>query len=387
MPVNVLDKRLCCGCSACANICPKKCIQMQPDECGFLYPIIDKDGCIGCEMCNKVCPVTNPINKEISPMSVNAAWSKNKDLRYNSTSGGIFSELANYVVIQGGSVAGAAYGEFGVVEHHIENDIKGIERLRQSKYVQSNMKDIYVKIRLLLEKQTVLFCGTPCQVAALKNFLGKNTSNLITVDFICRGVNSPKAYRSWLQELEGKYSARVKRVWFKYKEEGWKKSPRCTRIDFDNGTKIVQKGSENTFMCGYLGANLYIRPSCSACKFKGNYRGSDITVGDFWGIKEAMDDDGGTSLLQINTQKGLQLVEGIRKKINIFECSSDDVLAGNICMYESVTINPKSEEFLRKLDGNILFSKLVDKYSKKTLLKRIRSKLGRMIFMIRERTN
>lgn len=384
MSVNVLDKRLCCGCSACANICPKKCIRMQSDICGFLYPIMDKNGCIGCGLCDKVCPAMNPINEEISPISVNAAWSKNRDLRYNSTSGGIFSELANHVVMRGGSVAGAAYGKYNIVEHQIANDIRGIELLRQSKYVQSDMGDIYVKVRLMLEKKTVLFCGTPCQVAALKKFLGKDSSKLITIDFICRGVNSPKAYQSWIRELESNYSARVKRIWFKYKENGWKKSPRCTRVDFENGTTIVQKGRENIFMCGYLEANLCIRPSCSECKFKGNYRCSDITLGDFWGIKESMDDDGGTSLLQINTQKGQQLVKDIHKKISIYECLFNDVRSGNICMYESVKINSKSEEFLRKLDGNIPFSKLVHKYSKRTLFKRIKSKFMRTIFKIRK---
>ncbi len=387
MPVDVLDKKLCSGCGACFNICPKKCIQMQPDMCGFLYPVIDKTRCIGCGLCDKVCPIVNSSRwVELNPVSVNAAWSKDDDVRYSSTSGGIFSELANQVIMEGGSVAGAAYGEDGGVEHQVVQDVKGIERLRQSKYLQSDMKDIYRQIRTLLDKQTVLFCGTPCQVVALKQFLGEDTLNLLTIDFICRGVNSPKAYRSWIGELEQNYSAKVRRVWFKYKENGWKESPRCTRIDFDNGVKIVQNGKENVFMCGYLGPNLYIRPSCSTCKFKGDKRGSDITVGDFWGIKESMDDNKGTSFVQVNTGKGLQLINSIRKRIYIYECSSDDVRAGNRCMHESVVIHPKSEEFFCKLSGGgIPFSKLVYKYSKKSLTQRIRAVVGRAVRKIKKR--
>jgi coenzyme F420-reducing hydrogenase beta subunit len=123
-----------------------------------------------------------------------------------------------------------------------------------------------------LKKRPVLFCGSPCQVAGLHSYLGKKNDNLYTIDFICRGMNSPKAYKAWLREIEEKEKAKVTRVWFKYKENGWKKSPRCTRIDLSNGKYIVQKGEFNPFMSGYLGPNLYIRPSCSDCQFKGFIR-------------------------------------------------------------------------------------------------------------------
>lgn len=374
MPIEILDKKLCSGCSACANICPKQCIKMLKDSCGFYYPFVDKTICIDCNLCNKVCPIIDRSKLVASiPISVNAAWSKDEELRYSSTSGGIFSELANQVILEGGCVVGAAYGKDNTIEHQIVNDLNGVQRLKQSKYAQSDMNTVYKCIKSILPKQTVLFSGAPCQVGGLKAFLGKEIPNLITIDFICRGVNSPKAYKYWLQELEFKKSAKVERVWFKYKEDGWKNSPRCTRLDFSNGETIIQKGEENLFMLGYLGPNLYIRPSCGDCRFKGDRRYSDITVGDFWGIDMSLDDDGGTSLLQINTNKGIQLVNSIRKKINIYECTSEDIRRGNICMDNSVKINAKSEEFLQKLGGDIPFSKLVEKYSKKTIIERIKN--------------
>lgn len=382
MPIDIYDKRLCNGCAACANICPTACLSMQPDECGFLYPYIEKSRCIGCELCKKVCPMDSDHMQEgrssHSPLSIYAAWSKDREVRYHSTSGGMFSELGNYVLKTGGCVVGAAYGNENIIEHQIITDVSGIEKLRQSKYAQSNINEIYSKIKILLKKQNVLFCGTPCQVAGLKSFLGKENSNLYTVDFICRGVNSPKAYRYWLKELEENEHAKVVRVWFKYKEDGWKASPRCTRLDFDNEKILILKGKDNLFMSGYLGPNLYIRPSCGECMFKGENRYSDITIGDFWGIDESLDDDQGTSVFQVNTSKGQELLTGIQDNIYAYECSAEQVRQGNICMEKSVTINLKSKKFLQNLGGTIPFSKLLKKYTRKGVGDKIRGGIRKL---------
>lgn len=164
-----------------------------------------------------------------------------------------------------------------------------MEKIRQSKYIQSDTKDIYRQIKELLGKnEYVAFCGAPCQVAALQKFLEHDYEKLLTIEFICRGMNSPKAYRAWLDEIEKREAQEVDRVWFKYKENGWKSSPRCTRVDFKKGSYKVYTGKDNLFMEGYLGPNLYIRPSCGKCEFKGLPRCGDITLADFWGIEESM---------------------------------------------------------------------------------------------------
>lgn len=373
MPINIRDKRLCSGCAACFNICPKECISMEIDSCGFEYPSVDKVICINCELCNGVCPIINKEKLKVGePLSVNAAWSKDVELRYNSTSGGIFSEIAKCVVRQGGVVAGAAYRQNHMIEHQIVKDETGIVKLRQSKYAQSSIGDVYKTIKVLIKNHIVLFCGTPCQIAGMKSFLGKEEGNLITMDFICRGVNSPKAYRAWLNEIESRCNTKIIRVWFKYKEDGWKKSPRCTRLDFSNGDIVIQKGEQNSFMCGYLESNLYIRPSCSKCKFKGRNRYSDITVGDFWGVNPNFDDDKGTSFVQINTAKGDELIKSIQQNVHIYSYSVDDIGKGNICMDNCVEIHPKSEEFLQRIGEDIPFTRLVNKYTNNTWKKKIK---------------
>ena len=380
MPINIVNKKLCSGCAACFNICPKNCISMKPDSCGFVYPFVDKAICINCELCQHICPIINKERlKAGKPLSVNVAWSKNAELRYNSTSGGMFSEIAYQIIIQGGSVVGAAYGKDNMVVHQIVKDAAGIEKLRQSKYVQSSIDNIYKIIKNLLENQIVLFCGAPCQVAGLKSFLGSRYTNLITMDFICHGVNSPKAYRAWLEESESRQKAKVIRVQFRYKEDGWKKSALCTRLDFSNGDIVIQRGIENAFMCGYLSSNLFVRPSCSECKFKGRNRYSDITVGDFWGVDSSLDDDKGTSFVQVNTTEGLALINAIHQNIFIYEDLGDNIGKGNPCMDYSVEIDPRSEEFLKKIGKEKSFSWLVDKYINNTLKKRMKSFIKRRI--------
>lgn len=380
MPVHITDKTQCCGCASCASICPWNCIRMMADECGFEYPVVNGVRCTDCGLCLKVCPLQHPENKEAAePISVNAAWSKDDGLRFESTSGGVFSELAFYVIEQGGAAAGAAYDENNDIRHTIVFKKEDVALIRQSKYAQSEIGDVYREIRKLVSTRPVLFCGTPCQVAGLLRFFGKVPENLITVDFICRGMNSPKAYRAYLQEIEDRYHAKVSRVWFKYKIDGWKKSPRCTRIDLKNGKKIIQKRENNPFMYGYLGPNLYIRPSCSDCKYKGSSRVSDITVGDFWEVDSSLDNDRGTSMLQINTPKGGDLIEAVSDRIEIHRCRPEDIKRGNTMMDSSVRINPASKEFLKALGGRIPFSRLVYRYSGQTAGEKVKFGIKRTL--------
>ena len=184
MPISIESKKRCTGCEACYNICPVKSVSMISDNCGFKYPRINTDTCINCERCVRVCPMLSDKNRDNSyTASVYAAWSQNEDTRFMSTSGGIFTELALAVVEQGGVVVGAAYDTNNNISHEVAADKKSLERLRQSKYAQSSIGDIYSKIKELLEQHLVLFCGSPCQVAGLINYLDGKCDNLITLDF------------------------------------------------------------------------------------------------------------------------------------------------------------------------------------------------------------
>lgn len=292
-----------------------------------------------------------------------AVWSKNDDIRYRSTSGGAFSEFAKAVLADGGLVCGAKYNDQNLVEHVIVDSYAGIEEIRQSKYMSSSMGDIYKQVKdVLRQGRLVAFCGSPCQVAGLYSFLGKEYDNLFTMDFICRGMNSPKAFKAWLKEIEEQEGSSVTRVWFKYKDGGWKTSPERTRLDFENDTYKVYEGKSNLYMHGYLTSNLYIRPCCGNCRFKGLPRKSDITFADFWGIEEELDDDRGTSMLLINSEKGRTYFEGVRKNMEVYKKEFVTILNGNPMFSTSVNIPEKSHDFLADLD-TLKFSEALKKYS------------------------
>lgn len=376
-----LEERDCTGCSACANICPKNAITMVSDECGFKYPKIDNNKCINCGMCKKICPIINSINNDKKTIPyVYAGWSKDDTTRYTSTTGGMFTELTKPIIENGGYVVGASYNEENMVEHKMVNSLDGLNELKQSKYLQSDMISVYKETKEKLEAgKLVSFCGAPCQIAGLYNFLRKKYDNLLTIEFICRGMNSPKAYKSWLKEIENIENKKVKRVWFKYKENGWKKSPKCTRVDFNDNTYKVYNDKDNLYMRGYLEHNLYIRPSCGNCHFNGLPRQADITLADFWGINEELDaDDKGTSLILINSDIGMKYFSAVEDKIFYKEKKLEDIYKGNICFNNSVKINKDSYKFLTELNENN-FSSLIKKYDKVSILKKIILKFRRVL--------
>lgn len=363
MAIKINDKRMCTGCGACANICPRQCITMMADDEGFLYPQVNMEECIQCGLCTKYCPVLHPIcggsNYE---KKAYAAQSKNEDVRFRSTSGGAFSALASYVLSQNGYVCGAGYGEDNLVMHCIESTPEGLERLRQSKYVQSEIGTVYRELEKLLKQGImVLFCGTPCQAAGFQNYLKTEYENLLLIDLICRGINSPKAYQYWLKELEEDENSKIVKVWFKYKAHGWKDSPQCTKIDFQNGNEKVLYRKGNTYMRGYLTANLFVRPSCSDCRFKGENRPSDITLADCWGADSTIDDDKGTSLIIVNSQKGEKFWKCAKDKMVYTEYDFKTIISNNISYYNSIKLNKRRKRFYKKLDHK-KFSSLVMPY-------------------------
>lgn len=297
--INIIDKVNCCGCSACASACPKRCITMKSDNEGFLYPHLDKDTCIDCGLCEKVCNELHPFPQR-SPLQVWAAINKDEEIRLKSSSGGIFHILAKMTIDDGGVVFGARFDEnWQVVIDYAETMI-GVEDFMGSKYVQARIENAYKNAkRFLIEGRKVLFSGTPCQVAGLKQFLRKEYDNLLTVDFICHGTL----------------------------------------------------------------ADLTLRPSCSSCSAKSGSSNSDITIADFWGIWNVnldMYDDKGTSMLFINTDKGRQVLPS-KELVKYSESDYAVALKYNKACAVSVVPNPKRKQFFVQLHATKSVIKLIDK--------------------------
>lgn len=354
--INISEKEKCCGCCACSDACSKNAITLQNDIEGFWYPVVDKDLCVECGLCDKVCPVINidslKKNDSPKPSHVYAAVNKNMSVRWNSTSGGAFSALADVMYSQGGYVSGAVYNESFTVNNYISNKPEDLERLRSSKYLQSKADGIYAEIKkLLLQGEKVLACGTPCQMAALRSFLRKDYDNLIIVDFICRGVNSPKVYRAYLDSLEKKYNSKVVYVKDIIKELGWRNLTR--KVMFENGQSYYGVHMQDDFRRGYH-TNVFCRPSCYDCQFKGFPRIADITIADYWGIEKVdknLDMNIGTSMVLINSKKGERYFELIKDKMEYRETPFEAILGGNIVLRKSIEpAKINREQFFKDLD-------------------------------------
>lgn len=349
-------KEECTGCAACINICGMDAIHFEVDKEGFMYPKINESLCCKCGKCEMVCPVKRkPQTENEEKPDVYAAWSLDTEIRFESTSGGIFSELAKLILTRCGYICGAAYTDNHMVEHCIVSSEEGVERLRQSKYVQSNIENVYKEVSELLNKQCeVLFCGSPCECAGIMNYLNMvncSTEDLILVDFVCRGANSPKVYRMFLDELETIYESKVSRVWFKNKKYGWNRF--STKIEFENGNEYLEDRWNDIYIRGYIEKDLYMRPSCTECRFKGFPRVSDITLADFWGIvldDTSKDSDKGTSMVITNSEKGKLLFEEIKDRIYHENKTLDDASRNNYCMYNSVPFGEHRQEFMNDLD-------------------------------------
>lgn len=331
--IEIENKTDCCGCQACGDICHAEAISFHPDHEGFWYPEVDRNKCTDCHLCEKICPVLNiDVLKHHNKSAPKVFGGYNKDIviRFDSTSGGVFSLLAQAMYKQKGYVSGAIYTDDFKVVNFISDDKKDLRRLRSSKYVQSNAEGLYKRIKSLLESgEKVLACGSPCQMAALRSFLRKDYDNLIIVDFLCRATNSPKVFEKYKESLEARYGSKIVAIKDKNKDHGWHSLAR--KVTFENGQVYYGEGHEDDYRRGYH-ANVFERPSCYECKFKGIPRISDITLGDFWGIgsvDSSLEQNLGTSLVMINSEKGEKYFDIIRDKLVMKEFSLDDIVPGN----------------------------------------------------------
>ena len=337
------NKELCCGCHACFNICPVGAIEMKYDSQGFLYPKINNKLCIGCQQCKKVCPVLRkPSNLKLE--EIYGAYALDNKERMSSCSGGVFAVLARRVLRQQGVVFGAAYDENNLVHHVYIHKIDDLYKLKGTKYVQSRIEKTFQRAKKYLDNnRLVLFSGTPCQIAGLKNYLGRDYENLICMDLICHGVPSPMVWKKYLQEMMSNH--KIVKVEFRNKSEGVSKS--TINYYFDDDTVIKEKYSTSAYTKGFIN-NLYIRPSCTSCNFKGIKRCSDITVGDFWSAREFHPnfvDDYGVSTIIIHSEKGKGWLEEIRKELNIVDSTKEEAACWNECLIKATSRNPKMELF------------------------------------------
>ena len=351
--IDISSKDQCSGCHACSNVCPKDCIQMLSDSEGFWYPQINKDKCIDCGLCEKACPIIHRWQPDESRTTTAlAAMNKNETIRLRSSSGGIFSLLAEYIIAQGGIVFGAVFSDdFRSVHHICVDNTSDLDKLRGSKYVQSKIGDTYKQAKEYLDSgRKVLFTGTPCQIGGLYSFLRKEYDNLYTQDIICHGVPSPMVWEKYLAERERKAASKTQRIFFRHKKYGWRTY--AVLFEFSNNTAYVKSLQEDSFMRAFL-SNSCLRPSCYNCSFKTAKRKADITLADFWGVQYVMsdmDDNKGTSLVLVHSDKGKGLISSIRENIVFKETNIDTAIKYNPALIHSAKVGSKRDDYMHEIN-------------------------------------
>ena len=332
------DSSKCCGCKACLNVCPKHAIQFKKDDEGFVYPVIQEDRCVNCNACAKVCPYDSGVLKQ-KPIDIYALQNLNDDVLFNSSSGGMFRLLADYVIDHGGYVVGAIFSKDYAVELAISNERSIIEKMMGSKYVYSDPKDIYKKTKEKLEKGFyVLFSGSPCQCAALKNFLKRDYNTLITADFLCHGMPSSSAFMYYLDTIKKKNET-IYDIRFRDKS---KKGLSMAFSYYQGGKKYISLESTNPYLFAFQ-SGLLNRYSCYECPFVGENRFTDFTFSDYWGVERfhpEIDQRKGVSAVSINTSKAQAIKEVLESKAIWVQTKRENVAVDNpAIMFESLHNN------------------------------------------------
>ncbi len=352
--ISILSQQKCTGCRSCYMSCPKACILMQEDSEGFFYPIVDTKKCVGCGLCVKNCPILSPVKLDWIKANRFALILKDSEVLTKSSSGGLFAGVASYFLKNGGVVFGASYDENLSVHHIAIESENEIYLLQGSKYVTSNTGQTFEQVKTLLKNdRLVLYSGSPCQIAGLKAYLGRQYENLFTMDLICHGVPSAKLFRKYLEWLGKKNHGKIIYYGFRDKDvAGWS----CGgKIKTKTKTKTLE-GFCDPYYHQFLICGTY-RESCYVCPFaKSTQRIGDITMGDFWGTDKSYPDipvKDGISLCSVNTEQGKRLFELVKDRFNVYDCPENETLKINTA-YNQPSARPKSRDTIYNgIDGDL----------------------------------
>ena len=353
----IKDKQLCCGCEACEQVCPQKCIIMKQDKEGFLYPEVNQMSCISCGRCDTVCPINEKSSEDRSEPIAYGGWHKDNDIRSDSSSGAAFTLFAEYILRRGGIVYGCMLNEDMEAVHVGIESMDELYKLRGSKYVQSRINGVYEQIRTYLQNgRSILFVGTPCQAAGLHSFLGNSYENLYVIDFICHGVPSPKLFRAYIDDIEQKHGKKVTAYKFRNKDHGWNQTgiQLGTKISFQNGTDIRNYPAfRDHYMNAFLD-NVCLRPSCYMCGFKDAVKYyADFTIADFWGVNHVskkLNDGKGTSLILVHNSRANELWEEVSKNFYYEQVDFQQAICRNRSLIQSAGLNNNRNRFYEELD-------------------------------------
>lgn len=345
------NKEECCGCTACQSACPTNSISFQMDEEGFLYPKIDTETCIECHLCEKVCPISSSINKGNNNPEVFAAIQKDVESRKKSSSGGLFTSIAELIIRKGGCVYGASFDRHHQLHHISINNIEDLYKLKGSKYLQSNIIGIYKEIKEKLTKGIwVYFVGTGCQVAGLYAYLRKRYDCLITSDLVCHGVPSQHLFDQHIAYLQNRYNGEVLSYSFRDGEK-WSVCESFVIQSGDGRIKRYSKGNYQlspylySFMQGYT-----FRPACYSCSFASIPRQGDITLADYWGANTKIpniDSSHGVSLILVNNERGQAIWNEIQSKVESYKSNIDDACENNQNLVRS-SVKPAERDIVFK---------------------------------------
>lgn len=363
MPILPIKKD-CCGCTACSQTCSHNAISMIPDEEGFLYPQVSEKCCVECGLCSRSCPILhydNIASKDADPIEILGMENLNPKILHQSSSGGVFFQIAKNVIEKGGVVYGVIYDDEMTVRHKRVDKAEELCLFCGSKYVQSRLEDTFKDIKKDLQKDIfVLFSGTACQVDALHLFLRKDYPKLITTDLICHGVPSPLMFSKYIDLLQRKYRSKVVWLNMRDKEKGWTREHHY-RIYLQNGKSYFDNRHTNLWTKMYFSENIS-RPSCHVCRFTNYLRPSDITIADFLWVEERYPEfyqGNGVSLVIVNTEKGKEIIEGIKDQFRHFV--SDKEGCSQPCLHHPSPISPRREQYWKDV-YSLSFEKLVRKY-------------------------
>lgn len=374
----------CTGCTMCGQICPTQAIKFEIRD-GFRYPVVYKEKCINCELCMKRCPAINSDIEKHQVPEIYAAWIKNEEQRIQCTSGGICYELSKHILDNGGYVAGVSWtDDYKNAKYELIHNINDLDKITQTKYFQPEMSEIYSAIKEVLGLgKRILFIGTPCSNAGLKAFLGKEYENLYCCEFICRGYTSQEYHQKRLEDFEKQYNSKISAVYYKNKSIGWEQFG--TKFDFESGKSLYINRYDDPYEYMLQINDFVTRTSCFDCKYRDSHRVSDITVGDFWGIK-GMEQEAyrkGVSAVLLNTSKGAELFAEIADVVEKEKRKLWEVSRGNHCLLGQLPYNPGREQFYQDLKS-IPIKKLHKKYGniKKYKNKQRVVKLKKLIYVL-----